>query len=113
MLRDWLDAFASYSTYLSTKFLRFPSALRTFLLLCAQISLSVAVLNTMPVQYFDGGHAFKQFARILFPGHWRQLSDVTIKIANGLLIANLLSTILPLLLHTFQTSKLGDLLLET
>jgi membrane-associated protease RseP (regulator of RpoE activity) len=82
---------------------RLPDTLTLYLWLCSQLNLSVALLNMVPISILDGGMTSPQFARLLFPKRWLQISKVT-EVYGGILLAGnlLMGLVLPFMSKTPQ-----------
>jgi hypothetical protein len=111
-LRHWLNILSDltgihdgYSSQSSLYLLlnRLPDTLTLYLWLCIQLNISVALLNMLPVSILDGGMTSPQFARLIFPKSWAQISKVTEYYGVILLAGNLLiGLMLPLLAKSPQ-----------
>jgi len=68
-----------------------PDMIYLSLWLCSQLSLSLAILNTLPIVSLDGGHAFPQIVRYFYPNkNWYDLSLAFIYPCTAILILNII-----------------------
>lgn len=92
-----------WTQFMSAPWLRY---VQRFLLMMAQVNLSLAVFNILPVPPLDGYHLFND---LLLRGRW-QLDHQTFRIAQVVLMVICLSGVLSNILYTVNSAVYGAVL---
>jgi len=87
--------------------LSLPSLTLSFLHMLFQLSLSVAVINLLPVYVSDGGLACPHFCRLFFRRGWNMLSRAIISLTTLLLLLLFALSLYPLLASSFSSLSLS------
>lgn len=86
-----LGFITSFFERLYSYYIFLPDMIYLSLWLCSQLSLSLSILNTLPIVSLDGGHVFPQIVRYFYPSkQWYDLSMAFIYPCTGILIINII-----------------------